>query len=91
MLIYLILQLIISMLGVIFFWIPNVTMASLPIVGTSIDSTMIWLLGSWNALLITFPYGLVAWNVLRYVILPFELFLLITKFFLGSRMPVHRE
>lgn len=71
----------------IFNFIPDVSLTDIPIMGDTIVSLLYSLVETWNAFLITFPYAEVAWNVLLYWIIPFELGLMVLKFFLGSRMP----
>jgi len=70
-------------------FLPIVSISTIPIVGSSIYNAMAWGMGVWNAFLLTVPYAQLPWRIVLYVILPFELILLLVKVFLGSRVPVH--
>jgi len=80
---------IITILTGIFGFLPVVTVADIPVVGSQISSTLLWVVLKWNAFLDTFPYATIVWQIFLYVILPFELLLLLGKFFLGHRLPAH--
>jgi len=82
-------QAILMLLSAFFYFLPVVTIASLPYIGTMVSSVLSTAITTWNALLGTIPYLNYSWHVFLVVILPFELLLLLGKFFLGSRMPVH--
>lgn len=73
----------------IFSLLPVVNIASLPLIGPVLSSSLSQAVSVWNAFLVTFPYASIAWQVFLYVILPFELLMLIAKFFLGHRLPAH--
>lgn len=45
--------------------------------------------GIWVSFMQTFPYAIVAWHMLLWVVLPFELLMLVFKMILGSRLPAH--
>ena len=38
-----------------------------------------------NTFLETFPYAIVGWHMFLYVVIPFEILLIVLKVFLGSR------
>jgi hypothetical protein len=62
-------------------------LASIPYVGPGLSSILTTAVTSWNAFTITFPYALTAWHVFIYVILPFEITLVILRFIIGHRAP----
>jgi len=70
-------------------FIPKVTIASIPYAGSFMASTLTTVVGVWNSFLDTFPYAIVAWHMFLFVILPFEVIMLVMKFFLGHRTPSH--
>ena len=72
-------------LQAIFYYLPIVTLSSLPYIGDTIASLLLTVVKTWNSFLVTFPYAVVGWNIFKYVILPFEGLLLLSKFLLGSR------
>jgi len=73
----------------IFSILPSVSIASIPIIGTSVSSTLTIIMGYLYGFLNVFPYAYDIWHVFLVVIIPFELILIIMKFFVGSRMPTH--
>jgi len=83
------LTVIVSLLGAIFYFLPVVSVSSIPYIGTSIASTLTLMVTTWNAFMVTFPYAVVIWNTLLFVIIPFEFTMLVGKFFFGSRLPAH--
>lgn len=70
-------------------WMPVVTLASIPVVGGFISNTLQMAVGYFNSAMITLPYLQVVWHMFLWVVLPFELALLILKFFLGNHMPAN--
>lgn len=84
-----IIGILVSLLGAIFYFLPVVYISTIPYVGQGISDTMLTMVGIWNAFLVTFPYAQVVWNTFLLVIVPFELLLLIAKFFFGHRLPAH--
>jgi len=66
----------------VFFILPEV---SLP---NQVSSVLESMITTWNAFIITFPYAQTATTIFFWIVV-FEIGLLITKFFLGSRTPVH--
>jgi len=89
MIINLIIGVILNLVAVIFVFLPVVHLSDLPYAGQAISDTLTTMVTTWNAFLITFPYAVVAWNVLLLIIVPFELLMLIGKFFFGHRLPAH--
>jgi len=80
---------IVSIISTVFLILPAVSIASIPSIGPAVSSALITAVGIWNSFIVSFPYAGIAWNVFLIVILPFELLLLLAKFFLGSRVPAH--
>jgi len=89
MIVTLLISVILSIFGAIFALLPEVTIADIAYIGPTLSSTLTTMVQKWNAFMVTFPYAETGYNVFIYVILPFELLLLLTKFFLGSRTPIH--
>jgi len=89
MIINLLINLILLIFGSIFVFLPEVTLASIPVAGSLIETILTSMVTAWNAFLVLFPYGRIAWNVFLAIIIPFEITMLIAKFFLGSRTPSH--
>jgi len=87
MIIILLLNLLLLVFGTIFSILPSVSIATIPVIGPSVSSFLYEAMGVWNAFMVTFPYAQITWDVFLYVILPFELLMLVGKFFLGHRMP----
>jgi len=75
--------------GIFMFILPPVHLNALPFIGSGFYDLLVTMVSMWNAFIVTFPYAGIAWNVFLYVILPFELIMIIGKAFLGSRMPHH--
>lgn len=82
---------IVMILSGIFGFLPTVSIATIPYIGESVESVLITMITTWNAFLVTFPYAEVGWNIFLYVIIPFEILMLIAKFFFGSRLPAHLD
>jgi hypothetical protein len=89
MIINMLINLVLLIFGALFSFLPKVTLASLPYVGSYISSSLIFIVGLWNGVLTTFPYAVVGWHVFLWIILPFEGLMLVAKFFLGHRVPAH--
>jgi len=87
MIIDLTINVLLTLVSVIFVFLPVVSVSSIPYYGEDIASVLLTVVTTWNAFMVTFPYAVVLWNIFLYVILPFEFLLLIGKFFLGSRLP----
>jgi len=89
MIITLLINLLLLIFASLFTLLPEVTIADIPFAGEFIRSTLVTAIGIWNGFLETFPYAETAWNMFLYVILPFEILMLIAKFFLGHRLPTN--
>lgn len=88
MLINFLLSTILSVFALIFQFFPVSGLRDIPQVGEPVADTLTLMVEYWNSFLITFPYAVIVWHMFLYVILPFELIMLIMKFFLGSRRPM---
>lgn len=75
--------------GLVFSIIPRVDLGDIPILGNYIRDILIFIMGYWNSFMETLPYLIVVWQMFIYVIIPFEIGLLILKFFLASRVPAN--
>lgn len=75
--------------GLGFSIIPRVDLGDIPILGNYIRDILIFIMGYWNSFMETLPYLIVVWQMFIYVIIPFEIGLLILKFFLASRVPAN--
>jgi len=69
--------------GVLSF-LPDVSLSD--VFGIDFASMLTPVILTWNSFMETFPYAQIAWYVFL-VILPFELLMLVGKFFLGHRLP----
>lgn len=87
MIITLLINLVILIFGSIFVFLPVVTIADIPIMGEFISESLTFMVQVWNSFLETVPYLTFTWSIFLYILLPFEILLLIGKFFLGHRMP----
>jgi len=87
MIITMLLFLVQGLFGAIFYFLPVVNLASIPVIGESIRNTLITVMHTWNAFLVTFPYAEVVWICFK-AIIAFEILMLVVKFFLGHRAPV---
>ena len=65
----------------------GVTLASIPVIGTTISSILLTMVRTYNAFADTFPYARVGFQMLIFVIIPFEILMLSAKFLLGHRLP----
>lgn len=68
--------------------VPTVDLGDIPLIGISLRALLVNIMGYWNTAVETLPYLGTVWNTFLYVIIPFELGLIILKFFLGNRTPV---
>lgn len=89
MIINLVIKAIFLIIAGIFSILPNVAFSDIPTVGPFITENLLYGVRLLNGALETFPYGVIVWFIFTHVIIPFELLLLIGKFFLGSRNPTH--
>lgn len=67
------------------------TIATIPIVGQYLSDILTTAVGYFNSFVVTFPYIVIDWQIFIYVIIPFELGLLVAKVLLGSRVPAHNS
>lgn len=88
MIIALLINILVGIFSILFGFFPVVTIADIPVIGESVSSILLQMVVMWNAFLLTFPYAQLPWNILLYVILPFEVLLLVFRFILGHRVPV---
>lgn len=79
MLIQLLLQILISLVTILFSWLPDV--AILPF---GIDAALSYVVELFHGAIETLPYLEIVWTCFLYLI-GFEILLVILKFFLGSR------
>jgi len=91
MIITLLINLIFIIFASIFTLLPEVTIADIPYIGSFIQSTLLTMVKMWNAFIVTFPYADVPWKIFLFVVLPFEILMLIAKFFLGHRLPTNQS
>lgn len=77
------------LLAAIFNLFPSATIADIPWIGSDLRPILVTISEVWHTFLVTFPYAQVAWDVLLYVVIPFEVLLLLAKLFLGQRLPAH--
>jgi len=87
MITYLFIKLAVMIGAIIFYILPVVTVADIPYIGQNVSETLITAVKIWNTFMETLPYVETTWNIFLLVILPFEILMLIGKFFLGHRMP----
>lgn len=87
MIINFIIKIIFDFFSAIFSFLPTVSIATIPVIGETVSSLLLQIVQVYHAFIETFPYAIVGFNVLIYVILPFELLMLVAKFFLGHRAP----
>ena len=66
-----------------------VSLTSIPFIGSTISGILLSVVSTYNAVIVTFPYAQVGFQVFLYVILPFELLMTVGKLLLGHRMPSH--
>jgi len=83
----LLIYLVLLVVTAVFSILPVVTLASIPIIGSSLQSILLTMVRTYNAFIDTFPYAETAFQLLIYVIIPFELLMLLGKFLLGHRLP----
>jgi len=76
-------------LTAIFYFLPVVTIADLPLFGEELADLLVTVITTWNAFLVTFPYAVVVWNMFLFVVMPFEILMLVAKFFFGHRLPAN--
>jgi len=89
MIITFLLSVLVTILSILFYIFPVVTVADIPLAGEAMSSALYTAMGYWNSAMETVPYFYVAWDIFLFVIIPFEISLLVLKFFLGHRTPIH--
>jgi len=88
MIINLIIQVLINILGAIFYFLPIVSIEDIPLIGESVSNTLLTIIYTWNAVVETLPYLGTVSTVFFTIIIPFEILVILSKFFLGSRSPI---
>lgn len=89
MIINLLINLVLLIIGSLFVFFPEVTLNDIPYVGIHFREILINTVGYWNSAVETLPYLQIGMTMFIYVILPFEITLLVLKVFLGHRLPAH--
>jgi len=84
-----ILYLIVGLFTLLFGWLPVVTIADIPLIGSVLNSFLVTFIPTWYAFMETFPYAQIVWDIFLLGVIPFELLLLGAKFFLGNHTPIH--
>ncbi len=82
------LKVIINLIDAVLFWLPDITLNSIPVIGNGVEFTLLQMVKTWNAFVITFPYAETLQTGFMWIIV-FEIGLLITKVLLGSRTPIN--
>lgn len=72
----------------IFSVVPEVTLSSLPYIGSSVDSMMNTVMGYFNGLAVTVPYVRDLVIVFTLCIVPFEVIVMTMQFVWGNRNPI---
>lgn len=85
MIVNLIISAFVSLISVVFIFLPEVTIFDIWFIGPQLNDMLVWWIQMWNAFMLTFPYAQTAWDVFIWTILPFEFTMVIQKFFFGSR------
>jgi len=89
MIINLLINFLLLAFGTIFTFFPEVSIDSIPFVGQFIYDALVFAMLKWNAFMVTFPYAQTGWYIFIYGIIPFEITLLLLKFFFGHRAPIN--
>jgi len=89
MIITLIINILVGAVSVLFVFFPVVSLSSIPYIGTGVSTGLTTMVGVWYGFLETFPYAQLPWNIFLFVILPFEIGLILLKFFFGNRLPIN--
>jgi len=84
-----IIKAIVLFVSVVFYWLPEVTIEDLPYLGSSVSDLLITMIRYWNSAVETVPYLQLGMDIFIYIIIPFELLLLVAKFFLGHHVPTN--
>jgi len=88
MIINLLINAILLSFGLLLQFLPSATIADIPIIGETVSSIMIFAVTHWNSVIDTFPYFDIVWTLFLYIVIPFEVGLLVLRFFLGHRTPI---
>jgi len=88
MLIDILIFIIVKLFQTIFILFPEVSLADMPLIGSFLYDFLVLAVRMWNSFMITLPYAKIAWDAFVFVLLPFELAMIVLQFFLGSRSPV---
>jgi len=91
MIIGLLIQFALTFFGSLLNVFPNVTIASIPLIGTPASSILLTMVTSWNTFSATVPYVLYPYHAFLYALLPFEILMLLLKIFFGSRAPANNK
>lgn len=89
MIINLLINLFLLIFGSLFVFLPEVTISSIPFIGSYISDALVLMVVYWNSFVDVFPYAEIVFHTFLTIILPFELLLIVAKFFLGHRVPVN--
>lgn len=68
--------------------LPVVTISNLPVIGSTVSDLLLEMVQYYNGAVYTIPYLGDMFTVFVYLVLPFELTLLVLRFILGNRDPV---
>jgi len=88
MLLNFIIAIVSHVINFIFSLLPVATIKDIPIIGVFMYDFLLNMVETFNAFFVTFPYAIELWNVFIYVMIPFELAVLLIKFILGARTPI---
>jgi len=82
-------NLVVLVFGVLFVFLPEVGISSIPLIGDQAYYYLALAVSYWNTGVSIFPPARIVWTVFVWVVIPFEILLLLAKVFLGSRTPAH--
>ncbi len=88
MILLLLINFVVLIFSTIFIIFPVVTIATIPIFGSFISSMLTLMVQTFNSILGTLPFLVISWSIFKWVIVPFEVFVIVLRFFLGARAPV---
>jgi len=91
MIINLLLAVILAFFQAIFVFLPTVTIAGIPYIGSGLSSLLGTMAANFNAFSETIPYAIYPWHAFLFVLMSFEITMLVGKIFLGNRMPGHHS
>jgi len=89
MIITFILSSVVNLLTQIFSALPSVGVADIPYIGDFIATYLTLAVSYMNTAIGILPFLGIVWHTFIWVVLPFEMALLIAKFLFGSRLPVN--